>query len=106
MNAPKKCLKGKYEKTRYSSWNFIQDTTFFLINYFFSFPENAKNALQSILYLRKYPRPACDSFPLKIANMKYSHAFDLDQDPSSESYDDYIQTDEPQEIKNNSIDFV
>jgi len=36
-------------------------------------------------------------------NTKYSHAFDLDQDPSSKYYDDCLQIDEPQEIKNNFI---
>ena len=78
----------------------------FVINYFFSFPENVKQALHSILYLRKDPRPAYDSFPLKIVNTKYSHAFDLHQDPSFEYYDDRIQTHEPKEIKNNSTAFV
>ena len=106
MNPTCKSMKGQYGKIRYSSWNFIQDIIFFVINYFFSFPENVKKALQSILHLRKYPRPACDSFPLKIVSTKYSHAFDLDQDPSSESYDDCLQTDEPQEIENNSTTFV
>jgi len=106
MNPTSKNMKGQYGKIRYSRWNFIQDIMFFDINYFFSFPENVKKALQSILYLRKDPRLAFDSFPLKIVNTKYSHAFDLDQDPSSESYDDHLQTDEPQEIKNNSTGFL
>lgn len=39
-------------------------------------------------------------------NTKYSHAFDLDQDPSFESYDDHLQTDELQETKTDSIVFV
>jgi len=56
--------------------------------------------------LRKNPRPAYDYFPLKITNTKYLHAFDLDQDPSLESYGDRLQTDEPQEIKNNSTSFA
>jgi len=47
--------------------------------------------------LRKDPRPTSDSFPLKI--LKYSHGFDLDQDPFSKSCDDCIQTDEPQKTK-------
>ena len=101
MNLTSKNVKGQYGKIRYSSWNFIQDIFFFVINVFFSFPENVKKALQSILYLRKDHRPAFDSFPLKIVNTKYSHAFDLDQDPSSESCDDRLQTDEPQETKTN-----
>ena len=79
---------------------------FLVINYFFLFPENFKKALQSILCLRKDPRPAFDSFPLKIVNTKYLHAFDLDQDPSSESYDDRLQTDEPQETKADSTPSV
>ena len=95
MNPASRNIKGQYGKIRYSSWNFIQDIMFFVINYFFSFPENVKKALQSILYLRKYPTPAFDSFPLKIVDTKYVHAFDLDQDPSSEFYDDRLQTDEP-----------
>ena len=49
--------------------------------------------------MRKDPRPAFDSFPLKIVNKK----FDLDQDPSSKSYDDHLQLNEPQEIKTNPI---
>jgi len=88
-------MKGQYGKIRYSSWNFIQDITFFVINYFFSFPENVKKDLRNILYLRKDPRPAFDFFRLKIVNTKYLHAFDLDQDPSFESYDDRLQIDEP-----------
>ena len=79
---------------------------FFVINYFFSFPENVKKDLRSILYLRKDLRLACDSFPWKIVNTKYLHAFDLDLDPSSRSYDDHLQTDEPQETKTDSIAFV
>ena len=79
---------------------------FFIINYFFSFPENSKKALQSILYSRKDPRPAFDSFPLKIVDTKYVHAFDLDQDPSFESWDDHLQTDEPKETKTDSTAFV
>ena len=106
MNLTNKNMKGKYGKIGYSSWNFIQDIMFFVINYFFSFHENVKKDLQSILYLRKYPKPACDSFPLKTAHTKYLHAFDLDQDPSSESYDDHLQTDEPQETKTNSTPSV
>jgi len=39
-------------------------------------------------------------------NTKYSLAFDLDQDPSFESYDDHLQTDEPKETKTNSAAFV
>ena len=68
---------------------------FFVINYFLSFPKNVKKALQSILYLRKVPRPAFDSFPLKFVNTKELHAFELDQDPFSESCDDHLQNDEP-----------
>jgi len=79
---------------------------FFVINYFFSFPENVKKALQCILYLRKDPRPAFYSFPLNIVNTKCSHAFDLDQDPSFESYDDRLQTDEPKETKTDSTPSV
>ena len=99
-------MKGKYGKIRHSSWNFIQDIMIFVINYFFSFPETVKKALQSVLYSRKDPRPAFDSFPLNIVNTKYSHAFDLDQDPSSKSYDDRLQTDEPKETKTDSTTFV
>jgi len=76
-------MKGQYDKIRYSSWNFIQDILFFVINYFFSFPKNVKTALQSMLCLRKDPRPAFDSFPLKMVNTKDLHAIELDQDPSS-----------------------
>ena len=90
----------------YSSWNFIQDIFFFVINYFFSFPKNVKKALQSILYLRKDPCLAFDSFPFKIVNAKDLHAFELDQDLSFESCDDHLQTDEPQETKTNSVAFV
>jgi len=92
-------MKGQYGKIRYSSWNFIQDILFFVINYFFSFLENFKKALQSILYLRKDPQPAFDSFPLKIVDTKDLHAFELDQDHFLESCDDHLQTDEPQETK-------
>ena len=99
-------MKGQYGKIRYSSWNFIQDILFFVINYFFSFPENVKKAFQIILYSRKDPRSAFDSFPLKIVDIKYVHAFDLDEDPSSESCDDYLQTDEPKETKTDSTHFV
>ena len=105
MNLTSKNMKGQYGKIRYSNWNFIKDIMFFVINYFFSFPKNFKN-LQSILYLRKDPRPAFDSFPLKIVNTKYSHVFDLDQDPSSKSYDDRLQTDEPKETKTDSTPSV
>ena len=106
MNLTSRNMKGQYGKIRYSSWNFIQDILFFVINYFFPFPENVKKALQSILYLRKDPRPAFDSFPLKIVNTKDLHAFELDQDFSSESFDDHLQTDEPQETKTDSTAFV
>ena len=99
-------MKGQYGNITYSSWNFIRDILFFVINYFFSFPENVKKALQSIFYLRKYARPAFYSFPLNIVNTKYLHAFELDQDLSSESCDDHLQTNEPQETKTNSIPFV
>ena len=81
-------MKGEYGRIRYSSWNFIQDILFFVINYFFSFPKNVKTALQSILCLRKDPRPAVDYFPLKIVNTKDLHAFELDHDPFSEFCDD------------------
>jgi len=106
MNLMYRNMKGQYGKIMYSSWNFIQDIMFFVINYFFSFPENVKKALRSILYLRKYLRPAFDSFPLKIVNTKYSDAFDLDQDPPFKSYDDCLQTNEPKETKTNSTTFV
>ena len=59
-------------------------------NYFFSFHENVKKALQSILYLRKDPQPAFDSFPLKIVNTKDLHDFELNQALSSESCDDHL----------------
>ena len=85
---------------------FHQDILFFVINYLFSFPENVKKALQSILYLRKDPRPTFDSFPLKIVNTKCSHAFDLDQDLFSKACDDRLQTDEPQETKIDSTPSV
>ena len=103
MNLTSINMKGQYGKIKYSSWNFIQDILFFVINYFFSFPKNVKKALQSILYLRKYYWPAFDSFPLKIVNTKYLHAFELDQDLSSESCDDHLQTDEPQNTTTDSI---
>ena len=93
-------------KFRYSSWNCIQEILFFVINYFFSFPENIKKALQSILYFRKDPQPAFDSFPLKIVNTKDLHAFELDQDLFPESYDDSIQHDEPKENKPNPVALV
>ena len=96
-------MKGQYGKIRYSSWNFIQDFLFFVINYLFSFPENIKKALQRIFYLRKDPQLAFDSFPLKIVNTKDFHAFKLDQDLSSESCDDCLQNDEHQETKTDSI---
>ena len=76
---------------------------FFVINYFFSFPKNVKKALQSILSLRRDPRPAVDSFPLKIVKTKYLHAFELDQDPFSEFCDGHLQIDESQETKTDSI---
>jgi len=98
-----KNMKGQHGQIRYSSWNFIQDILFFVVNYFFSFPENVKKALQSILYLRRDPRPAVDSFPLKIVNTKDLHAFELDQDPFSEFCDDHLQIDEPQETKTDNI---
>ena len=106
MNLASRDMKGQYGKIRYSSWNFIQDTLFFVVNYFFSFPKNFKKTLQSMLCLRKYPRPAFDSFPLKIVNTKDLHAFELDQVLSSESCDDHLQTDEPQETKTDSAAFV
>jgi len=93
-------MKEQHGNIRYSSWNFIQDILFFVINYFFSFPKNVKKALQSILCLRKDPRPAVDSFPLKIVNTKDLHAFELDQDPFSEFCD------EPQATKSDSIPAV
>jgi len=79
---------------------------FFIINYFFSSPENVKKALQSILYLRKDPRFAFDSCPLNIVNTKCSHDFDLDQDPFSESCDDRLQTEDPQETEIDSTPSV
>ena len=106
MNLTSRNMKGKYGKIRYSSWNFIQDILFFVVNYFLSFPEKFKNALQSIFYLRKYPRPTFDSFPLKIMNTKDLHAFELDKKISSESCDDHLQTDEPQETKTDFTAFV
>ena len=106
MNSNNRDMKGQYGKIRYSSWNFIQDILFFVINYFFSFPENVKKALQSILYLRRDPRPAVDSFPLKIVNTKDLHAFELDQDPFSKFCDDHLQIDEPQKTKTDSIPVV
>jgi len=99
-------MKGQYGKIRYSSWNFIQDILFFVINYFFSFPENVKKVVQSILYLKKDPWPAFDPFPLKIVNTKDLHAFQFDQDPFFESCDDHLQTNEPQETKTDFKPFV
>ena len=99
-------MKGQYGQIRYSSWNFIQDILFFVINYFFSFPKNVKKALQSILCLRKDPRPAVDSFPLKSVNTKDLHTFELDQDLSSKFCDDHLQIYEPQATKTNSIPTV
>ena len=83
-------MKGQHGHIRYSSWNFIQDILFFVINYFFSFPKNVKKALQSILYLRKDLRLAVDSFSLRIVNTKDLHAFELDQDLFSEFCDDHL----------------
>ena len=74
-------MKGQHGHIRYSSWNFIQDIMFFVIIYFFFFTDNVKKDLQSILYLRKDPRHACVSFPLKIVKINFSYDFDLDQDP-------------------------
>lgn len=68
MNLTSRNMEGEYRKMSYSTWTFIQDIIFFVINYFFSFPENFKNILQCILYLRKDHKPAFDSFPLKIVN--------------------------------------
>ena len=93
-------------KFRYSSWNCIQEILFFVINYFFSFPENVKKALQSILHLRKDPQPAFYSFSLKIVNTKDLHASELDQDLFLESYDDSLQRDEPKENKPNPVTLV
>jgi len=101
-----KNMKGQHGQIRYSSWNFIQDILFFVINYLFSFPKNVKTALQSILCLRKDRRPAFDSFPLKIVNTKDLHAFELDQDIFSEICDDHLQIDEPQETKTDNIPAV
>lgn len=56
--------------------------------------------------MRKDHRPAFHSFPLRIVNTKYLHAFDLDQVTSSESYDDPLQSDDPQETKTDSTPFV
>ena len=56
--------------------------------------------------MRKDPQPTVDSLPLKIVNTKYFHAFELDQNLSSESCDDRLQTDEPQETKTDSIPSV
>ena len=56
--------------------------------------------------MRKDPRPAFDSFPLKIVNTKDLHAFELDQVLFSESCDDHLQTDEPQETKTDSVAFL
>ena len=58
------------------------------------------------MYLRKDPRPAFDSFPLKIVNTKDLHIFELDQDLSSKFCDDHLQIDEPQETKTDSIPAV
>ena len=99
-------MKGQHGQIRYSSWNFIQDILFFVINYCFSFPKNVKKALQSILYLRRDPCPAVDSFPLNIVNTKDLHTFELDQDLSSKFCDDHLQIDESQETKTNSIPAV
>jgi len=101
-----KNMKGQHGQIRYSSWNFIQDILFSIINYFFSFPENVKTALQSILCLRKDPRSAFDSFPLKMVNTKDLHAFELDQDLSSKSCDDPLQSDEPKENKIDPVALV
>lgn len=43
---------------------------------------------------------------MNIVNKKCSYTFDLDQDPSFESYDDCLQTDEPQETKTGCTPFV
>ncbi len=94
MNPTNKKMKGRYGNIRYSSWNFVQDILFFVLDYFFSFLENVKKVLQSIVCLRRDPQPAVDSFPLKIVNTKDLHAFEIDQDPFFESCDDHIQTDE------------
>ena len=51
--------------------------------------------------MRKDHRNAFDSFPFKIVNTKFPYKFYLGQDPSSESYDDHLQLDVPQEIKTN-----
>lgn len=96
----------KISKDRVFKLEFHQDILFFVINYFFPFPENVKKALQSVLCLRTDPRPAFDSFPMKIVNTKYLHAFELDQDPFSEFCDDHLQTYEPQETKIDSIPSV
>ena len=53
--------------------------------------------------LIKDPQPAFDSFPLKIVNAKDLHAFELDQDLSSESFDDRLQIDELQRTTTTSI---
>ena len=106
MTLTSRNMKEKYGKIRYSSWNFIQEIMFLVINYFFSFPENLKKALKSILYSRKDPRSTLDSFPLNIVDTKYVHASDLDQDPSSKSHYDHLQTDEPQETQTNSTPSV
>jgi len=106
MNLTNRKMKGQYGKLKYSSWNFIQEILLFFINYFFSFLENVKKALQSILCSRKDPRPAFDSFPLKIVNTKHLHAFELDQDSFYEACDDHLQTDEPQETKIDSTPSV
>ena len=96
-------MKGQHGQIRYSSWNFIQDILFFVLNYFFSFPKNVKKALQSILCLRRDPRPAIDSFPLKSVKTKDLHAFELDQDPFSEFCDDHLQV---EATKSDSIPVV
>ena len=62
-----------------------------------------KKVFQCILYFREDLRLVFNYFPLKIVNIKSPYTF---EHHSFESYDDRLQTDEPQETKTDSTPSV
>jgi hypothetical protein len=89
------------QRSKYQSVNFFQDILLIFINYFVSFPELIKLIFHFFLHLHDDHKSAFVYSCFKYA-YPYSCIVDLEQDP----IDDHIQSDEPQEIKDDISLFV
>jgi hypothetical protein len=99
-------MEGHFGKNRYQRFSFLHDILFFFTSYLLYFPEHIKRVFHLFLHLNDDHRSTIVYPSLKIVYIHPPWTFDLEQDPSFESYDVHDQSCEPHEIKDKIIPHV